>query len=255
MKFTPQGGRVEVGLARTDAMIEVTVSDTGSGIDPTFLPFLFERFRQADSSVAREHGGLGLGLAIVKQLVELHGGSVRVSSAGEGQGSTFTIQLPLTPLRPDSDEGSMAAQQEAPSAPTPKTSRSLAGISVLMVDDEADARELVKRLLEECGAEVILADSAESAVQALELHEPDVILSDIGMPKNDGYALMRRIRRAGLRVPAVAITAFARSEDRTRALQAGYQTHLTKPFEPPELIAAVAALAHKTQFPREPDLA
>jgi PAS domain S-box-containing protein len=245
VKFTPRGGRIQLVLCRASSHVDLSVSDDGKGMKAEFLPHVFERFRQADSSATREHGGLGLGLSIVRQLVELHGGSVRAASAGEGRGSTFTVSLPL---------GAMQAAPAEPGAIHPRApvwplrevdTVSLAGLRVLVVDDESDAREVIRRVLEERQAEVILAANADEALEALANQRADVIVSDIGMPGQDGYAMMREARRKGVRVPAAALTAFARSEDRTRALQAGYQTHLAKPVEPPELVAAVAALAHK----------
>jgi PAS domain S-box-containing protein len=248
VKFTPSGGKVQVVLARVNSHIELSVTDTGPGISQEFLPFIFERFRQVDSSASREHGGLGLGLAIVKQLVELHGGKAHAASEGEGKGATFVIHLPLSMLH-EPDWGVRAHPRAASFAPPAAEVQSLEGIRVLVVDDEADARELAKRVLEERGAQVILAASADAAFRAIQSEQPTVILSDIGMPECDGYAMMRRFRSAGITLPAAAITAFARSEDRTHALHAGYQTHLSKPVEPTELIAAVASLARKGSPP------
>lgn len=243
VKFTPRGGRVQIVLARVNSHIELTVSDTGKGIRTEFLPHVFERFRQSDGSPAREHGGLGLGLAIVKQLVELHGGAVMAASDGEGTGSTFTVKLPLAAVRRSTTETS----EVHPISPQPGVvigeSPGLSGVNVLVVDDEADARDLIQRVLEEAGASVALAGSAEEALRSVDQLSFHVILSDIGMPGRDGYSLMRAIRQNGIKAPAAALTAFARSEDRTRALHAGYQTHIAKPVDPTELIAAVAALA------------
>lgn len=245
VKFTPRGGRVQVVLARVNSHVEFSVSDTGCGIGPDFLPYVFERFRQADSSAARDHGGLGLGLAIVKQLVELHGGTVRVASDGENQGTTFTVHLPLAVvrMRPDGEVGTHPRTSSG--APLPDDLPNLAGVRVLVVDDEADARDLVKCVLEECAAEVLLAGSVDEALVLVAGERLDVIVSDIGMPERDGYAFIQAVRQLGVRVPAAALTAFARSEDRTRALRAGYQTHVAKPVEPSELVATVASLAHK----------
>lgn len=245
VKFTPRGGRVQVILARVNSHIELSVSDTGRGIKPEFLPFVFERFRQADSSTAREHGGLGLGLAIVKQLVDLHGGAVRVVSAGEGQGSTFTVHLPLAVVHRPAFEDQKVHPKSISLSPIDADLPRLTGVRVLVVDDEPDARELIQRLLLECEAQVILAASADEALIAIGKERFDVILSDIGMPERDGYSLMEAVRRGGCRIPAAALTAFARSEDRTRALSAGYQTHIAKPVEPAELLATVASLAHR----------
>jgi PAS domain S-box-containing protein len=239
IKFTPAGGRVEVMLARRAGRAEIVVSDTGQGIAPEFLPSVFERFRQADASAARRHGGLGLGLSIVKHLVELHGGSVRAESEGVGKGATFTVSLPLQ-REASRDDG----QREEPlrwEAPE------LAGARVLVVDDEPDAREIARRVLEECGAEIVVAASAIEALDALRAHHPDLLVCDIGMPGLDGYELMRRIRAElappDRDVPAVALTAFARASDRDRALDAGFSAHVAKPLEPVELLTTVAALA------------
>jgi PAS domain S-box-containing protein len=247
IKFTPKGGRVQVILARVNSHVEVAVSDTGVGIKPEFLPYVFDRFRQADATTSRRFGGLGLGLAIVKSLVELHGGTVQATSPGEGRGATFVLSLPLSLLRPD------AARPTAPTAGSTTTPEpfcsDLSGVSVLVVDDERDARELVRRLLTECQARALTAASADEAIEILRRERPDVLLSDVGMPGVDGYEFIRRVRALGAEqggdVPAVALTAFARSEDRTRAVLAGYQMHLSKPVEPAELIAVIASLARK----------
>jgi PAS domain S-box-containing protein len=248
-KFTPRGGRVEVSLARVNSHFEIAVADTGQGIKAEFLPHVFERFRQADASTTRRHGGLGLGLSIVKNLVELHGGKVRVKSPGEGQGATFIVELPRMVAHPLPD-----GPPQEPSTSRPMSSAaaavdypSLAGVTVLAVDDEADARDLIRRILEECGARVLLAASAAEALDLVPRERPDMIVSDIGMPGEDGYQLIREVRAlppdVGGRTPAAALTAFARAEDRTRALRAGYQTHVAKPVEPMELTAVVASLA------------
>jgi PAS domain S-box-containing protein len=252
IKFTSKGGRVQVTLERVNSHLEVCVIDNGEGIKPEFLPHLFERFRQADASTTRRHGGLGLGLSIVKNLVELHGGNVRAKSAGEGHGSTFCIELPLMVVQPPAEaprehpRGS-SFQSAAADAGWPPDHPSLAGITVLTVDDEPDAAQLVKRLLESCGARVITASSAAEALDLVVRQRPDMILSDIGMPGEDGYEFIRKVRvlpaDQGGRTPAAALTAFARAEDRTRALRAGYQTHVAKPVETTELTAVVASLA------------
>jgi PAS domain S-box-containing protein len=252
IKFTAKGGRVQVSLERVNSHLEVCVVDSGQGIKPEFLPHVFERFRQADGSTTRRHGGLGLGLAIVKQLVELHGGTVRASSAGEGQGATFCIELPAMVIQA-TDDSQAARKHPRAGALADCTSYdhpSLEGISVLTVDDEPDARDLLRRILEECGAKVFSAASAEEGLQILKRERPQMIISDIGMPDEDGYAFIRQVRslkpEEGGRTPAAALTAFARSEDRTRALRAGYQSHLAKPVEATELTAVVASLAAKT---------
>jgi PAS domain S-box-containing protein len=247
IKFTPKGGKIEVLLSRIDSHLEISVSDTGQGIKPEFLPHVFDRFRQADASTTREHGGLGLGLAISKQLVELHGGQIHAKSAGVGQGATFSVVLPL------------AIAQHAPESGKPSKvdlaslgfqEVSLNGKTILVVDDEADARDLLQRVLSERGGRVIVADSADKGLELVRSEKPDVILSDIGMPKKDGYEFILEVRKLppqlGGKTPAIALTAFARSEDRTRAMMAGYQVHLAKPVEANELIATVASLIGRT---------
>ncbi len=255
IKFTPRGGRVQVLLERVNSHLEVSVSDTGQGIDPEFLPHVFDRFRQADSSTTRQFGGLGLGLAIVKQLVELHGGTVWVRSGGQGCGTTFTVALPLTILHPADEPEDPAARRHPDggglAVPVPAVSFDLADVRALVVDDEADARALVKRLLEARGAFVTAAGSVPEALESMRRGRFDVLISDIGMPKEDGYALIRQVRaldpeRGGM-IPAVALTAYARSEDRMRAVRAGFQMHVTKPVEPAELLTMVASLAGRTR--------
>jgi len=248
IKFTPAGGRVQIDLRAGDQHVEIAVSDSGQGIRPEFLPHVFEKFRQADASTTRQHAGLGLGLSIVKSLVEMHGGSVTVQSGGENRGTTFTLSLPLLPAEQIADTPSIPLE---PAAPLRSSERpSLHGLTILTVDDEPDARDLVRRLLEDCGGRVIAASSAAEAIDILNGERVDVLLSDIGMPDMDGYELLRTVRRrhpdAGGEVPAAALTAFARSEDRTRALRAGFQTHIAKPIEPMELVFAVASLARRT---------
>ncbi len=246
VKFTPKGGRVQVLLERVNSHVEVSVIDSGTGIRPEFLPHVFERFRQADSSTTRRHGGLGLGLAIVKQLAELHGGTVRAKSPGEGQGSTFVVSLPITVVHEARPE-TVRPKEDQPGE-YDCSERPLAGIRVLVVDDDPDARQLVRRVLTECGAEVAVAGSAAEAVGLVEALRPDILVSDIGMPDQDGYDLIRQVRSrvAAKTLPAVALTAFARSEDRRRALLAGFQTHVAKPVEPAELVAVVASLVERT---------
>ena len=252
VKFTPRGGKVQVSLERVNSHIEVSVADNGQGIRPEFLPHLFEKFRQADASTTRRHGGLGLGLSIVKHLVELHGGKVRAKSPGEGFGSTFYIELPLMAIQQQQQQHALPPSSRESSGRPWLTSAaidhpSLDGIKVLAVDDEPDARYLIRRILEECGANVIVAPSAQIALESVRKDRPDVILSDIGMPEEDGYEFIRKVRSLspedGGRTPAAALTAFARAEDRTKALRAGYQTHVAKPVEPSELTAVVASLA------------
>jgi signal transduction histidine kinase/ActR/RegA family two-component response regulator len=245
VKFTPPGGRVSVEVAHVPGpdggLAELVVSDTGEGIAPDFLPHVFERFRQADGSSTRTHGGLGLGLAIVRHLVELHGGSVRAHSAGAGRGSTFTVQLPLrrAAARPAAEwAGPEAGAQRA------RARGGLEGLSVLLVEDEADAREALGAVLERGGARVTLAAGAQEARVLLGRGQPfDALVSDIGMPGEDGYALIRQVRAGPhAHLPAVALTAFARAEDRTRALREGFTLHIAKPVEPLELVAAVASV-------------
>ncbi|HEV7904254.1 MAG TPA: ATP-binding protein [Pyrinomonadaceae bacterium] len=253
IKFTPKGGRVQVMLARVNSHVEVTVSDSGKGISAEFLPHVFDRFRQADGTTTRRQGGLGLGLSIVRQLVELHGGMVSVESAGEGQGATFTVQLPLMVTR-RSDAGDAARRH--PTAGGGDTSfdcpPSLTGLRVLIVDDEPDTRALLRKVLEGCGSEVTTAGSSAEALAAFVESKPDVLISDIGMPEEDGYELIGKLRtlEAGAgRIPAIALTAYARVEDRVRALNAGFQVHVPKPIEPAELVAVVASLTGRTGKP------
>ena len=248
LKFTPKGGRVRVLSRRLHSQIEISVSDTGIGIPAEYLPQVFDRFSQKDSTPSRQHGGLGLGLAICKQLVELHGGTICADSKGEGQGTTFTVTLPLA----------TAGDARMPIGDTPLRSSEcvnpllpdLNGSTILVVDDEADSRELVQRILADHGAQVTAVGSAQDALRTLETHVPDVIVSDIGMPGMDGYQLMRRIRageRDDARVRALALTAFARKEDQERVIRAGYQAHLAKPFDAPELVIAVSELLTRTE--------
>jgi signal transduction histidine kinase/ActR/RegA family two-component response regulator len=244
VKFTSQGGRIEARLEQEANEVVVRVRDTGAGIDAAFLPHVFERFRQADSSSTRLHGGLGLGLAIVRYLVEAHGGSVAAASDGPGRGATFTVRLPVTPVRtgrvplaPDAGAVDAAARRFA----------TLDRVRVLVVDDDPDTIEVVRQVLESAGAQVIAAASAREALAALSARPPDVLLSDLGMPGEDGYAFIRKVRSLdparGGRVPAAALTAYTRSEDRREALLAGFQVYLPKPVEPAELTATVARLA------------
>lgn len=249
VKFTPKGGRVHILLSRVNSHVEIQVSDTGSGIAADFLPYVFDKFRQSDASASRKHGGLGLGLALVKSLVEMHGGSVRVSSPGEGQGATFVVELPVSAVHVlDGGEQHPGANMLGGSSIAHERLE-LTGVTVLAVDDEHDSRVLIQRILEEHGARVVTATSAAEALEILRREPIDLLLSDIGMPAMDGYELMRRVRALGPAsngdVPAAALTAFARSEDRTRALIAGYHTHIAKPVEPLELAAAVASLARR----------
>jgi signal transduction histidine kinase/CheY-like chemotaxis protein len=248
IKFTPKGGRVQVRVERINSHLEIIVSDTGQGISPEFLPHIFDRFSQADGSTTRVHSGLGLGLAIARNIVELHGGTIHAESPGEGQGTTFIVNLPLmivhrffdTPDRVHPTASSEVSLEDAPS---------LEGVNILVVDDEADTRELLITLLEQSGARVTAVASASEALEKLEQWQPDVLLSDIGMPDEDGYSLIRRVRtlskERGGQIPAIALTAYARTEDRIRALEAGFQTHIAKPLEPAELIAVIKNFAKR----------
>jgi PAS domain S-box-containing protein len=249
LKFTPKGGRVQIVLERVNSHLEISVHDSGRGIDPDFLPYVFDRFRQADATTTREQKGLGLGLAIVKNLVELHGGSVRAKSPGPNKGSTFTIVLPVVTAHIDAD-----SERQHPRVATGEVvdeKLDLAGVRVLAIDDEADARHLIKRILGGCGAHIETADSGAAALRYLRKSKPQVLILDIGMPGEDGYTVIRNIRQLpieeGGKVPAIALTAFARSEDRRRAVLAGFQMHIAKPVEPSELIAMVASLAGRTR--------
>jgi CheY-like chemotaxis protein len=248
VKFTPRGGRVEVRLARVGTQAELRVQDTGRGISAAFLPHLFQRFRQADSTPAREHGGLGLGLAIVKQLVELHGGQVRATSAGEDRGATFVVELPLAlPVRTSTTElePPVLAVPALTAGPPRARPVRLEGARILVVDDDADARYLLRKLLEECAAEVCEADSTRAALELLEHYRPDVLVSDIGMPVADGYELLAQARQRGLTCPAIALTAFARAEDRARAHLIGYERHIPKPVDASEFLTTVAELVQR----------
>lgn len=246
VKFTPRHGRIDVIVQRVNSHLEITVRDTGQGISPDFLPHVFERFRQADASTTRKHGGLGLGLSIVRQLVELHGGGIRAESEGEGRGAAFIVTLPLAPVRTDPDREHPAS----PSAAVSCYGFDLQGVRVLVVDDEADARALISRVLLQCRCEVLTAAGAAEGLEMIRRHRPHVLVSDIGMPDKDGYTFLKEVRALlpdeGGRTPAVALTAFARSQDRTRAMIAGYQVHISKPIEPQELVATVGNLAGRT---------
>ena len=248
VKFAPNGGRVEVRLKRADSHVEIVVGDNGQGIRPEFLPYVFERFRQENSGTNRPQGGLGLGLAIVRHIVELHGGTVRVASEGLGKGATFTVALPAAQDRAMSPhefrDNTPGRSLEPPNLP------SLVGMRALFVDDEADAREIITMLLAGCGAEVRTASSAPEALAACDEWRPEILIADIGMPGEDGYTLMKKLRALeklrGGHIPAIALTAYARQEDRLRALSVGYERHVPKPIEPDELLAEVASLAKRT---------
>jgi len=246
IKFTPKGGNVLARLEQTDSNLEITISDTGQGIAAELLPYVFDRFRQSDSSSSRRHGGLGLGLAIVRQLVELHGGTVSVESPGEGEGSTFKVQLPVRSVSHEAGDRANSLARILAEGQS-KLVPSLDGIHVLVVDDDSDARELVTAVLVASGAQVVSATSAVEALHELARKRFDVLVSDIGMAEMDGYDLISQVRglsaECGGRIPAAALTAFAGIEDQKRALSAGYQVHIPKPIAPDELTTAVASLA------------
>ncbi len=248
IKFTPKDGKVQLVLQRVHSHVEISVADTGAGIEPELIPHLFERFRQGDPSTTRQHGGLGLGLSIVKSLVELHGGTVVVDSQGEGLGTTVAVHLPLSVVRRQTgSEGHLHPQSAHAVEEESLVAGELAGLKVVVVDDQPDARDLIRRVLEECSARVATAATADEALRLVEAERPDVLVTDIGMPETDGFELLRRVRALGQmrggRVPAIALTAFARSEDRTRALRAGFLVHVSKPVDPIELVATVASVA------------
>jgi CheY-like chemotaxis protein len=242
IKFTPAGGRVHVETSGDDASVTLSVRDTGEGIAPEFLPYVFDRFRQADASVTRKHGGLGLGLAIVKHIVDLHGGAIHVASPGVGQGADFSVTLPLASL-----------PSQAHPVPGALAAASLAGVRALVVDDELDGRQMIRRVLEEREATVVAVGSGPEALASLAGGVPHVVVCDVGMPGMDGYELVGRLRAelgaAGRGVLMVALTAYARPEDRARALAAGFDAHLTKPIEPATLATTVGALLRRNLGP------
>ena len=247
VKFTPQGGRIQVKLQCVDSQVEIVVTDSGVGISKEFLPYVFDRFRQADASTTRKHGGLGLGLSIVRQLVDLHGGSVSVHSEGEGKGATFSILLPVVGVINNENEAEYVHPTSGDAIIAFEGLPSLQGLKVLVVDDEADTRELIGEVLRECGSEVIISRSAAEALVALEEQKPDILISDLAMPDEDGYSLISKIRalpsERGGQIPAAALTAYARAEDRMRVLRSGFQFHLPKPVDSAELVTVVASLA------------
>lgn len=237
IKFTPTGGRVEVAIAAVTASAplnyaQISVSDTGMGIDAEFLPQVFDRFLQADSTSTRSHGGLGLGLAIVRQLVEMHGGSILVDSLGLGKGATFTVRLPLATIE----------KLSQPINHQPPASLTLDGLRIIVCDDDADMRDYEVAVLELFGAKAFAVNGAAAALEALQTQPLDILISDIGMPGEDGYSLMQKLRNLSIEIPAIALTAYAREEDRESAISAGFQMHLTKPVEPTQLVAAIASL-------------
>jgi PAS domain S-box-containing protein len=244
VKFTPRQGHVSVKIARTNSYLEVAVSDSGIGIPEDFLPFIFDRFTQADTTSARKHAGLGLGLAIVRHIVELHGGTVAAESEGEGKGATFRITLPVRALRPQEVD----SPQPIVPIDTIANEIMLNGLRIMVVDDEDETRELLKMMLTSHGAEVLAASSGTEALAQIDECQPGVIVSDIGMPVMDGYMFMKRVRALDSEqrsVPAIALTAYARAEDRLRALAAGFQMHVPKPVEASELVMVIASLVRR----------
>jgi signal transduction histidine kinase/ActR/RegA family two-component response regulator len=250
IKFTPEGGQIEVKSEVRGTRVEITVRDTGIGISPEFLPHIFDRFRQANPGTNRIHGGMGLGLSIVHQLVELHGGTIRAESEGEGKGATFIVSLPFVALE--------AETKLSERSPTRNIARleiecpaALRGLRVLVVDDEADTRDMLRAVLEHCHAEVITAGSVSEALEAVAHLRPDVLISDVGMPEEDGYSLIAKVRalppERGGRIPAAALTAYVRAEDRVKVLRSGFQLHVPKPVEPAELVTVVAHLAGRSR--------
>jgi CheY-like chemotaxis protein/two-component sensor histidine kinase len=249
VKFTPKGGTVRVSLTRDKADLRIQVSDSGQGIDPDLLPYVFDRYRQADSSTRRRFGGLGLGLSIVKHLVELHGGTIEAESEGEGRGSTFTVLLPIPAVRTDESGDDLEAGESELRSSTGLPLVRLDALRVLVVDDEPDARRLLVKVLREAGAVVTAAASAAEAIEALEKSNPEVLVSDLGMPDEDGFDLIRQVRAQGhhaKNLPAVALSAFVHKNDRRQALLAGFQMHVPKPAEPHDLTAVIASLAGRT---------
>jgi len=249
VKFTPRGGKVQVVLQRVNSHIEISVADTGIGIRPEFLPHVFDRFRQADSTTTRGEGGLGIGLSIAKHLVDLHGGTLRAASLGEGRGATFTVELPMIVVHPADVREPRAHPAAAPGWAVSAGLPDLSGLLVLAVDDHADALDLVRRVLEDCGARVTTAASAAEALAVIARETPNVLVTDIGMPGSDGYDLLKRVRELGphyAAIPAIALTAFARPEDRTKVLRAGFRLHMAKPVEPVELCVTVANAAGRS---------
>jgi PAS domain S-box-containing protein len=249
VKFTRRGGKVQVRLGRVNSHVEVSVADTGIGIAPEFLPHVFERFRQADASIARERGGLGLGLSIARQLAEMHGGTIEAASGGLGQGSTFTLKVPVMIVHSVAVDEAERIHPRAPGGSQPIPFGDLRGVHVLAVDDDPDAVTLVAELLEAAGARVSTAASAEDALRMMDNEPPQVLVTDLGMPRVDGFQLIEQVRGhhnpVVRRLPAAALTAYARSDDRVKALRAGFQIHLAKPIDPAELVTAIAALAQR----------
>jgi signal transduction histidine kinase/DNA-binding response OmpR family regulator len=247
VKFTPSGGRVRVAVEQADALAKVSVSDSGIGIKPDFLPYIFDRFRQADGSTTRVHGGLGLGLAIVKHLVQLHQGTVDVESKGAGEGATFTVSLPLASAQAVADLNNATAAEVQGNGLPAGFAELLGGMRILVVDDELDSRELISAILTRCGSEVRCSESVAEALETVRDWRPDLLVSDIGMPIEDGYSLIQKLREMKAKwareIPAVALTAYATVEDRARTLAAGFQVHVSKPIEPESLVRSIAGAA------------
>jgi CheY-like chemotaxis protein len=249
-KFTEARGTITISIEREGSKLVLAVRDTGCGVEPEFLPFMFDRFKQADATTTWRVGGLGLGLAIVRHIVELHGGNVRASSAGLGRGTTFHVTLPVRAVARTAPGADAGAQRRA--LTPPPVARSLSGLRVMVVDDEPDARDLLETLLTEAGAEVACAASAGEALELLPRFRPNVLISDIGMPDVDGYGLMRQVRAVDPRLPSIALTAYARREDRSKALAVGFTSHLGKPVNPERLLSLVEDLARAAPGSSEP---
>jgi signal transduction histidine kinase/DNA-binding response OmpR family regulator len=249
VKFTPEGGRVRVKLERLDDYAEITVSDNGQGINPQFLPFIFDRFRQADGSTTRKHGGLGLGLAIARHLVEMHGGTINAHSDGIDQGATFSVRLPLRTANRATETATESSSAFIKGGqPSFLSFPVLDGLRVLVVDDEADTRDLIATVLKRCGAEVRGCETAREALEQFEAWPPDLLVSDIGLPGEDGFSLIKKVReidRRGGQIPAIALTAYASPEDRLRSLSAGFQMHIAKPVDPEKLVTIIADVAER----------
>ena len=252
VKFTPKGGRIQICVQRVNSSVEISVSDTGKGISADFLPFVFERFKQSDNSTTRRHGGLGLGMAITRHIIELHGGTIRAESAGEDAGTTFTVSLPVSivnrakPLekkKKSSEKNSAIDENGLPQIDLPR----LDELRVLIVDDEADARDLLVTVLKQHGARAIAVATVAEAVEKFESEPPDLIVSDIEMPNEDGFSLIKKLRlfnkTLDKKIPAIALTAHARPSERLKILSAGFLTHLAKPVETAELLAVIAGFA------------
>jgi len=246
VKFTPSGGLIRVRLEGDDALARILISDTGVGISPDFLPHVFGRFQQADGAMTRSHTGLGLGLAIARHLVEIHGGTIEASSDGPGRGATFTVTLPVMGVRGNNSDirQDQFEAAHAPPVPDNRAMPNLRGLRILTIDDEADTRDLVRTVLESCGADVVTAASAREGLDSLSRWNPHVLICDIAMPEEDGYSVIRKVRESAqtANLPAIALTAYARIEDRMRALEAGFQMFLPKPVEAEELRSTVAGV-------------